>query len=162
MHAVSGPFLTQRNALYNVTLACATYAEFSMDLVEDQISELERVRSVIKGFHGLHTFAHAHWLDYMVQLIEDEGELEISRSRPLENIIRKLCERYLRLSIGCKNTANNATPANETLIRAEVFSSFQPLRTLAIEIWEADRIHAQEHGMNSKGMFQSLSKCPLD
>jgi hypothetical protein len=157
MHAASGPFLTQRNALYNVTLACATYAEFSMDLVEDHVSESERVRSVIKGFHCLHTFAYSHWLDYMVRLIEDEGEFDVSRSRPLESITRKLCERYSRLSIGCTNTTNNATPANETMIRAEIFSKFQPLRTLAIKIWEADRIHVQEQGMNGRGMSRSLS-----
>lgn len=126
-----------------------------MDLVEDHISEIERARSVIKGFHCLHPFAHAHWLGYLVRLTEDEGGFDISRSRPLEHFIRKLCERYSRLSIGSTKPVTNATPAIETKARAEVFSAFEPLHTLAIEIWEADRIHAQEQALSGKGTFKS-------
>jgi hypothetical protein len=164
MDTASGPFLTKEHALYNVALACAAYVDFSMDLVDGRLNMIERARSVIKGFHGLQAFASAHWLDYLVRLSETSGGFGDYEHRQLERVIMKLCDRYSRLTIACAKIASTDVPSDETKIRAKVFSHHESLQALAVDVWEAERIHAQvqeiatgEDQASNSTLFDSIS-----
>ena len=124
-----------------------------MDLVDDSFTEIDRAGSIIKGFHGLHTFAYAHWLSYLLRLTENGGWLDKTGSgSQLEHAITALCNRYLELSVSITQRSSSNAPGHETEARANVFSMHEPLRALAIDVWEAENTHAED--VNAEGTMQ--------
>jgi hypothetical protein len=63
----SGPFINELQAHYNIAFSCASYLATSLCLASSTIDIKERQDRILKGFHGLHHYSHAFWIEHLLQ-----------------------------------------------------------------------------------------------
>jgi hypothetical protein len=76
-----------------VASACAVYLFTSQSLLHSRNSEVEQVLRVVKGFHGLHVYAH----EFLVKHTARYAELQYQCSAPLSETLIALLARLLCL-----------------------------------------------------------------
>lgn len=150
LDATSGPFLVSQQALYDTALACVAYLKSSLDLVDIRLPESQHVKNIVLGFHGLHKYAYAYWLEHLFRCAENCRGLSYAGDQRLEHLATRLCARHAELSTVLGRPPLTAPCQTTFDTRSRVFTQCEPLRVLALEIWEAQRRLSErqrEHGL---------------
>lgn len=88
LHQVSGPFLSEATAHYNITLSCISYLHTSLSLIDPNIPP-EQVRThVLLGYHGLHRYADEFWTDHLLQYLRLGGVFDVSILEALDDLLQ--------------------------------------------------------------------------
>ncbi|KAJ8067481.1 hypothetical protein OCU04_004825 [Sclerotinia nivalis] len=67
LHPGSGPYLQESHAHFDMAFSCVSYLLSSMCLISPSIKDFEAENRIIKGYHGLHRYAHEFWIDHLLR-----------------------------------------------------------------------------------------------
>jgi hypothetical protein len=66
----------------------------ALDLVDPQIAEDQKHRSVTAGLHDVHRYASAYWLPHLEQIAADTGAPETAHDLKLPHLLKQLYMRH--------------------------------------------------------------------
>jgi hypothetical protein len=79
-------------AHHNLAFACVSYLVSGFYFVDPGISYDSKRLAVAEGFHSLHLYANAFWLDHVLDLATDPGKaLDSTFPGSFTNQIQRLC-----------------------------------------------------------------------
>ena len=128
LDGLSGPFIYKNQAVTYLASACVSYVMTALDLIDPQIQEAHRYRSVASGMHDLHRYALANWIPHLEQLAlerEDSGGLPDPQLLPLLNQL------YTRYTFLRPLEDLPGTPNRSSLARNDIFTAFSAVPHLA-------------------------------
>jgi hypothetical protein len=67
LHPSSGPYLQECHAHFDMAFSCVSYLSSSICLISPSMTDFEAENRIIKGFHGLHRYAHEFWIDHLLR-----------------------------------------------------------------------------------------------
>ncbi|RFU24008.1 hypothetical protein B7463_g12335, partial [Scytalidium lignicola] len=60
------PFIWRENAHLDISFSCVTYLNSSFSLLPENSTEAQRAAIIVRGFHGLQTYAHIFWYRHVL------------------------------------------------------------------------------------------------
>ena len=119
----------------------------SLDLVDPQIGEAQRFKSVVGGLHDLHRYASASWLPHLEQISKDDEASHILQNPNIRDRIGQLYRRHdsLRPLVLPPESSSGRSTVRDDCIKS--FSGLPELSDLALLV-DTDRkkAEAQAHG----------------
>jgi hypothetical protein len=67
LHPSSGPYLQEGHAHFDVAFSCVAYLSSSICLISPSMADFEAENRIIKGYHGLHNYAHEFWIHHLLR-----------------------------------------------------------------------------------------------
>jgi hypothetical protein len=67
---ISGPYINQAEAHFDIAFSCVAYHSSSLCLRIETRTDAECLRLIVGGYHNLHAYAHAFWLDHVLEFAE--------------------------------------------------------------------------------------------
>lgn len=126
-------------SLYQTALGCTAYLKSSLDLIDTRLHEQEIVMSIANGFHGLHDYAYATWLDHLHRLADSSNGLPTSPTDPLVRLIEDVHARLTEFT----TTHGSIDPVTITGTREDgrlvAFMHLKSLHDIAQSVWHAER-----------------------
>ncbi|KAI9791132.1 MAG: hypothetical protein M1816_004363 [Peltula sp. TS41687] len=105
LDALSGPFISGDRAHHDIAFACIAYLCSSFDLIDPRVPSGDLLIRVGEGFHGLHLYANAYWLDHLLSYVDMSKSLDTDASSPLVTQLLRLCETHQQLLDTVQNTS---------------------------------------------------------
>src|SRR5262245_4813131 len=112
---MSGPFLWEPRAHYNIAFSCITYLNTSFCFHQaDDTSENLRTR-VAKGFHGLHHYANEFWFQHLLFCARQLVELD--RQGSMQAALKKVLTQFWK---GKPGVAADTLKLDDTTTASEI------------------------------------------
>jgi len=108
VHKLSGPFLKQPKAEYDLTTACVACIGFSISLINARSPEDHRTANVGRGLHALYLYANEYWIDHLSSYIHAGGSLSTNESGSLRHQLGQLVDLQKRYEV--QSLSNSAPP----------------------------------------------------
>ena len=99
MHKLSGPFLKQPKAEYDLTTACVACIGFSISLINARSPEDHRTANVGRGLHALYLYANEYWIGHLSSYIQAGGSLNTNESGSLRHQLDRLVDLQKRYEV---------------------------------------------------------------
>jgi hypothetical protein len=80
-------------AHFDIAFSCVAYLCSALSLLDPSSSEVEHIGSVVKGYHGLMSYATEKWSEHLLAFLDKSGK-KIEESSPLYKQVSALCQKH--------------------------------------------------------------------
>lgn len=140
LHQVSGPFLSEATARYNITLSCISYLHTSLSLIDPNLPPQQVRTRVLLGYHGLHHYADEFWTDHLLQYFTLKGVFDGSILEALDNLLQ--FKKY-DLTQGSDNELDRDSVPSSLATRLELLSQMSNFPEIQVFVRRLLSLRAQ-------------------
>ncbi|KAF7855285.1 uncharacterized protein EAF02_011544 [Botrytis sinoallii] len=152
------PFLSRESAHLNISFSCVAILNSCDNLIPSNFTEAQRAAVVVKGFHGLLTYAITFWYKHLLEYFQKHAQLSTELLHQLRSLLR-----YRKETIPLKDTLEKigAITENQSL---QGLSHFPEIKSLLLDILgfkARSKLHS-EAALDKSPEKISLELCEMD
>lgn len=122
------PFLSRESAHLNISFSCIAMLNSCDNLIPSDFTEAQRATVIVKGFHGLLTYAITFWCKHLLECVQKHAQLSTELLDQLQSLLR-----YRKETISPKNIQEKMGPITESQ-SLQGLSHFPDIKKLLLDI----------------------------
>ncbi|KAF7952570.1 uncharacterized protein EAE97_002067 [Botrytis byssoidea] len=152
------PFLSRESAHLNISFSCIAILNSCDNLIPSNFTEAQRATVVVKGFHGLLTYAIAFWYKHLLECFQKHAQLSTELLDQLQFLLR-----YRKEITPPKDTRENtgAITDNQSLQGLSHLSEIKKLMSDILRLKARSKLHS-EAALDKSPEKISLDICEMD